>query len=80
MDEAAFIAKLSDWMVEAAETQTWIAFAIQCNYLDQPLGSQLSQTYDRIIGILVNLTHTAKTWTLTHPRSPPATIAGDGRT
>ena len=30
--EKAFIAKLSDAEGEAAETQTWIDFALSCNY------------------------------------------------
>ncbi len=31
--EAAFVAKLNDSEAEAAETQTWIEFAVKCNYL-----------------------------------------------
>ncbi len=31
--EAAFVAKLNDCESEAAETQTWIEFAVKCNYL-----------------------------------------------
>jgi four helix bundle protein len=31
--KAAFVAKLSDSAAEAAETQTWIAFAVRCDYL-----------------------------------------------
>jgi four helix bundle protein len=30
--EAAFIAKLNDCEAESVETQTWIEFAIKCNY------------------------------------------------
>jgi len=31
---AAFIAKLNDSEAEAAETQTWLKFAVKCNYLE----------------------------------------------
>src|SRR5689334_9639858 len=31
--EAAFIAKLGDSEAEAAETQSWIQFAVECQYL-----------------------------------------------
>jgi four helix bundle protein len=34
--EAAFIAKLSDSEAEAAEAQTWVEFAVKCNYLTLP--------------------------------------------
>ena len=32
--EGAFLAKLSDAEAEAAETQTWLDFAVKCSYLD----------------------------------------------
>lgn len=31
---SAFVAKLSDAEAEAAETQTWIQFAVECGYLN----------------------------------------------
>lgn len=36
--QAAFVAKLNDCEAEAAETQTWLKFAVKCNYLDVELG------------------------------------------
>lgn len=65
--EAAFVAKLSDCTAEAAETQTWIEFAVKCQYLDRQLGDELKQTYDRIIRTLINLIKNSKAWTLSHP-------------
>src|SRR5438046_1572709 len=35
--EAAFVAKLSDSDSEAAETQVWLEFAVECGYLDRAL-------------------------------------------
>ncbi|MBE8986569.1 four helix bundle protein, partial [Nostoc sp. LEGE 12450] len=39
--EAAFVAKLNDCESEAAETQTWLKFAVQCNYLNVETGREL---------------------------------------
>src|SRR5689334_17335333 len=59
--EAAFVAKLNDCVrgacrrqAEAAETQTWIEFAVKCNYLDVELGRELYGIYNRLLGGLVN--------------------------
>ena len=62
--EAAFIAKLTDCQAEAAETQTWIAFAVKCGYLTMASGKSLNQSYDQILGKLVNLTNHASNWCL----------------
>lgn len=53
--EAAFVSKLNDAEAEAAETQTWIRFAVECGYLSKELGQELYQSYDHIIGKLVNM-------------------------
>jgi four helix bundle protein len=61
---AAFIAKLNDSEAEAAETQTWIDFAVKCNYLDTETGEQLSNTYDEILAILVKVINNPEPWLL----------------
>jgi four helix bundle protein len=61
--EAAFVSKLpvvsiaepNDAEAEAAETQTWIHFAVECGYLSKEIRQELYQTYDHIIGKLVNM-------------------------
>lgn len=65
--EASFVSKLSDCTAEAAETQTWIAFAVQCQYLDTKIGHELHQTYDRILCMLITLIQNSKSWTLSNP-------------
>ena len=60
--EAAFIAKLSDSEAEAAETQTWIEYAVQCEYLEKQLGRKLFSEYDLIIGSLVGMQLHADRW------------------
>jgi four helix bundle protein len=67
IDEASFVSKLSDCTAEAAETQTWIEFAVQCRYLDTEHGKELHQTYDRILGMLITLIQNSKNWTLSSP-------------
>ncbi len=60
--EAAFVAKLSDSEAEAAETQTWIEFAVKCNYLDIQSGQELDLAYDQILAMLVNMIHHSSDW------------------
>ena len=38
--EAAFVSKLNDAEAEAAETQTWLHFAIECGYLPKDRGEE----------------------------------------
>ncbi|MEH2453103.1 four helix bundle protein [Nostoc sp.] len=60
--EAAFVAKLNDSEAEAAETQTWLKFAIKCNYLDVQTGRELYATYNRVLAILVSIIHNPSPW------------------
>ncbi len=62
MYEAAFVAKLSGSSFEAAETQTWIEFAVQCNYLDVEAGRELYKSYNSILGMLVSMIHNSHQW------------------
>lgn len=55
----AFISKLSDSEAEAAETQTWLQFAVKCGYLSTLEAKGLYKDYDAIIGMLVSM--------ITHP-------------
>ncbi|MBW4606687.1 MAG: four helix bundle protein [Hassallia sp. WJT32-NPBG1] len=60
--EAAFVAKLSDCEAESAETQTWIEFAVKCNYLDVETGRELYGTYNQVLGSLVNMINNPSPW------------------
>lgn len=60
--EGAFVAKLNDCVrgacrrqAKAAETRTWIEFAVKCNYLNVELGRELYGIYNQILGGLVNM-------------------------
>ena len=60
--EAAFIAKLNDSEAEAAETQTWLKFAVKCSYLDVETGREIYGTYNRVLGILVTIINNPSPW------------------
>ena len=60
--EAGFISKLNDAETEAAETQTWISFAVKCGYVSEEKGRELRQTYDFIIGKLVSMISNPRPW------------------
>lgn len=61
---AAFIAKLSDSEAEACETQTWIQFAVECDYLNKETARKLYSDYDDIVGMLVNMIKQPENWKL----------------
>jgi four helix bundle protein len=65
--EAAFIAKLTDCAAEAAETQTWIAFAVRCQYLPPEVGQTLTEAYDKVSGMLVTMIRNSHQWTPPKP-------------
>ncbi|MEY2880161.1 MAG: hypothetical protein RLZZ15_2541 [Verrucomicrobiota bacterium] len=46
---AAFVAKLNNSEGEAAETQVWIQFAVECGYLERERARQLYGEYDAIL-------------------------------
>jgi len=62
--EAAFVSKLNDAESEAAETQTWIRFAVECDYVAADVGSNLHDDYNHIIGKLVNMIISPRVWLL----------------
>ena len=60
--EAAFVAKLNDSEAEAAETQTWIQFAVKSNYLDLHVARELYRTYNQILAMLVKMINHPSPW------------------
>jgi len=62
--EAAFASKLSDSEAEAAETQTWLEFAVRCDYLPSETGRSLFRIYDEIISMLVSMINNSNSWVL----------------
>lgn len=62
--EAAFIAKLSDAEGESAETQTWLEFAVRCEYLEKEIGREIFKEYDEIIAMIVAMIANPQKWVL----------------
>lgn len=62
--EASFVSKLNDAEGEAAETQTWIQYAVSCGYLDAPTGRELYAKYDGILASLVGMITHADKWVM----------------
>jgi four helix bundle protein len=59
---AHFASKLNDSEAEAAETQTWIQFAVECDYLARDTASELYREYESIIAILVSMRNHPEDW------------------
>jgi four helix bundle protein len=62
--EAAFVSKLNDSEAEAAETQTWVAHAVRCNYLDRERGLGFHNTSEEILRMLVHVRCHPEQWTI----------------
>ena len=60
----AFISKLSDSESEAAETQVWLQFSVDCGYLDREAATDLYREYDAILGMLVKMITRPNDWQL----------------
>lgn len=60
----SFISKIIDAEAEAAETQTWLDFALKCGYVTPQIHKELYKNYNNILGMLVNMTRQANKWTI----------------
>ena len=59
---AAFKSKLADAMQEASETQTWLDFALACNYISKDVYDDLNQRYEIILAKLNSMDMKAETF------------------
>lgn len=50
-----FINKLSDSAQEAAETQTWLEFALACSYIDKKIFENIDKKYEHIFAMLITM-------------------------
>jgi four helix bundle protein len=53
--KAVFLNKLTDAAQEAAETQTWLEFALHCKYIDEETFRKLDDCYEHIFAMLANM-------------------------
>ena len=70
--EAHFVSKLSDAETEAAETRTWIEFAVHCDYLDAQQAKSLYRRYNDIISTIVGMIHHPESWIIPRKRQSPS--------
>jgi len=52
---AVFVNKLSDASQEAAETQTWLEFALKCKYINKEAFDRLDDVYEHVFAMLYNM-------------------------
>jgi four helix bundle protein len=62
--EAAFISKLSDSESEPAETQVWIEFAVNCQYLTPTLAADLFKSYEGILRMIIAMINHPESWVI----------------
>jgi four helix bundle protein len=53
--KAVFINKLSDVAQEAAETQTWLEFALKCSYVSEEMFEKLDERYEHVFAMLISM-------------------------
>ncbi len=59
---AVFVHKLSDCAQEAAETQTWLEFALQCQYFSKDEFVKLDERYEHIFAMLTTMERKSATF------------------
>ncbi len=59
---ASFVSKLSDADAEAAETQVWLAFARECEYLAPADHAEMSDRYEHICSQLSLMMRESNRW------------------
>ncbi|MEH1935609.1 MAG: four helix bundle protein [Nostoc sp.] len=60
--EAAFLANLNDCEAEVSATQTWIDFAVKCNYINVQKGRELHGSYNKVLSGLLNMINHPSRW------------------
>ena len=58
----SFSSKLSESEAEAAETQNWLDFAMECKYISTDAYHGIDKEYENILGMLVNMQRHPDKW------------------
>ena len=74
---AAFVSKLNDAESEAAETQTWLEFAIRTGYISRAVGDSLLLEYEKICSQLTVMSGKTDDWVMRTglSRSPGVSVS-----
>ena len=60
----SFVNKLNESEAEAAETQNWLDFALNCEYINNKIYQEINLEYENIIGMLVNMQRHPEKWSI----------------
>ncbi len=60
----SFVSKLSDSEAEAAETQCWLEFSYESQYIDNKEYERLYEFYDNILGKIVRMINQPEKWSI----------------
>ena len=60
----SFSCKLNESEAEAAETQNWLDFALECSYISRETHQLVDKEYENIIGMLVNMQRYPEKWSI----------------
>jgi four helix bundle protein len=66
---AAFVNKRNEAEGEAAETQVWAAFALECGYITKQENDEIQEMYDHILRMLVKMIIDPEPWLIRHVAS-----------
>ncbi len=59
-----FVSKLADSEGEAGETQVWLDFSLSFQYINKENHEQLTDQYEHIIAMLINMSNNPDKWCL----------------
>ena len=60
----SFVSKLNDAEGEAAESQVWLDYALECEYIEKSAHEALYDKYEHIIAMLVSMQSNPEKWNL----------------
>ncbi|MBC7383236.1 MAG: four helix bundle protein [Bacteroidia bacterium] len=63
----SFCSKLNESEAEAAETQSWLHYALACQYLKDDEHKKMDETYSEIISMLVKMQQYPQKWSIQKP-------------
>ena len=58
----SFSSKLNESEAEAAETQNWLDFSMECKYITQETHQSINKEYENILGMLVTMQMQPEKW------------------
>jgi four helix bundle protein len=60
--EKAFVSKLTDSLGEEYETENWLDYSKDCEYIQNPTHKQILSEYDEVRKILISMINNPEKW------------------